>query len=59
MNYSKKDRAMRLNIQADSFNIVEKLRTDINQKGLSAELLSSNAIEEKFQARLRISTGER
>lgn len=55
VNYSNKDRLMRLNVQADSFKAVEKLRTDIVAKGLSAELLSSNAIDNKFQARLSIS----
>lgn len=55
VNYSNKDRQMGLNIQADSFNAVEKLRTEINNKGLNAELLSSNAIDNKYQARLRVS----
>lgn len=55
VNYSNKDRLMRLNVQADSFKAVEKLRTDIVAKGLHAELLSSNAIDQKFQARLSIS----
>jgi general secretion pathway protein L len=59
INYSHKERSLRINIQADSFNQVEKIRTDINAKGLFAELLSSNAIDNKFQARLRISVEPR
>lgn len=54
VSYSNKDRQMGLNVQADSFNAVEKLRTEITTKGLEAELLSSNAIDDKFQARLRV-----
>ncbi len=55
INYSNKHKSLRINVQADSFNQVEKIRTDINAKGLLAELLSSNAVEDKFQARLLIS----
>lgn len=55
INYSHKEKTMRLNIQAHSFKQVEKLRADINDKGLHAELLSSNAIDDKFQARIRVS----
>jgi hypothetical protein len=55
INYSHKEKTLRLSVQASSFNMVEKLRTDIEAKGLTAELLSSNAIDNKFQARLRIS----
>lgn len=54
INYSDKEKMLRLSVQASSFNIVEKLRADIETKGLTAELLSSNAIDDKFQARLRI-----
>lgn len=54
INYSGKERMLRLSVQAASFNIVEKLRADMEAKGLIAELLSSNAIDNKFQARLRI-----
>lgn len=57
INYSNKEKALRLNVQANSFNQVEKLRLEIVTKGLDAELLSSNAIENKFQARLRVSLG--
>jgi general secretion pathway protein L len=55
INYNHKEKILRLSVQASSFNLVEKLRTDIEAKGLAAELLSSNAIDNKFQARLRIS----
>ena len=54
INYSHKEQELRVNIQADSFNMVEKLRVEINQQGLNAELLSSNAKDNQYQARLRI-----
>ena len=55
INYNHKEATLRLSVQANSFQVVEKLRTDIEEKGLVAELLSSNAVDNKFQARLRIS----
>lgn len=55
INYNNKEKSLRLNIQADSFNIIEKLRTELNTKSIAAELLSSNAVDDKFQARLRVS----
>jgi general secretion pathway protein L len=55
INYNHKEATLRLSVQAGSFQVVEKLRTDIEEKGLVAELLSSNAVDNKFQARLRIS----
>lgn len=54
INYSRKDQSMTLSLQANSFNEIEQLRTQITQSGLSAELLSSNAVNDKYQARLRI-----
>jgi general secretion pathway protein L len=54
INYMHKEQTLRLSVQANSFNMVEQLRTNIEAKGLTAELLSSNAIDNKFQARLRI-----
>lgn len=59
LNYSNKEKSLRLNVQASSFNLVEKLRADIDAKGLFVELLSSNAIDDKFQARLRVSLEKR
>jgi type II secretory pathway component PulL len=55
INYSHKEKILRLSVQASSSNIVDKLRADIEEKGLTAELLNSNAVDNKFQARLRIS----
>ncbi|MGS2718577.1 type II secretion system protein GspL [Eionea flava] len=54
INYKHKEKTLRLSVQANTFNIVEQLRESIEAKGLRAELLSSNAIDNKFQARLRI-----
>ena len=59
VSYSHKEKLMRINVQVDSFNIVEKLRTDIINRGLFAKFLSSNVIDEKFQAHLRISAREK
>lgn len=54
INYKHKEKTLRLSVQANTFNLVEQLRESIEKKGLRAELLSSNAIDNKFQARLRI-----
>lgn len=59
VNYSHKEKAVRLNIQADSFGQLESFRTELKNKGLLAELLGSNAVEDKFQARLRIQLEEK
>jgi len=59
VNYSHKDQSMRINVQAESFNRLEKLRSDIVAQGLYAELLSSNAVDNKFQARLSVSKEKR
>ncbi len=59
VNYSHKDQSMRINVQAESFNRLEQLRSDIVAQGLYAELLSSNAVDNKFQARLSISKEKR
>lgn len=54
LNYSNRERALRVNIQAKSFNGVEQFRQQLSQQGINAELQSSNAAAEGFQARLRI-----
>lgn len=54
INYKHKEKTLRLSVQANTFNVVEQLREKIEVTGLSAELLSSNAIDNTFQARLRI-----
>lgn len=59
INYSHKEKAIRLNIQAGSFGQLESVRTELKNKGLLAELLESNAVDDKFQARLRIQLEEK
>ncbi len=59
INYNNKNRQMSINVQANSFNDVEKLRSEIASKGLNAQLLSSNAVDDKYQARLRIELGDK
>ena len=55
VNYSDKDKSLRMSVQADSFSRIENLRNAIAEKNLNAELLSSNAIDDQYQARLRVS----
>ncbi len=54
LNYSNREQALRINIKAKSFNGVEQFRQQLDQQGINAELQSSNAADEGFQARLRI-----
>ncbi len=54
INYSDKDKSLRMSVQADSFDRIEGLRKAMIEKGLEEELLSSNAIDDQYQARLRI-----
>lgn len=54
LNYSNREQALRINIQADSFNGVEQFRQRLDQQGVNAELQSSNAVGDGFQARLKI-----
>ncbi|MGH1438931.1 MAG: type II secretion system protein GspL [Cellvibrionaceae bacterium] len=54
LNYSNREQALRINIKADSFNGVEQFRQQLDQQGVNAELQSSSAVGEGFQARLKI-----
>lgn len=54
LNYSHRDAALRVNIKAKSFNNIEQLRQQLGGQGVQAELQSSNAVDEGFQARLLI-----
>lgn len=55
IQYSADTSEINLNLQANAFNSIEQVRTNIEQKGLKAELLSSSAQGEIFSARLKIS----
>ena len=55
IQYSADTSEINLNLQANAFNAIEQVRTNIEQKGLKAELLSSSAQGEIFSARLKIS----
>ncbi|MBX2808988.1 MAG: hypothetical protein KTR20_10195 [Cellvibrionaceae bacterium] len=57
VNYSHRERALRINIKAASFNGIEQFRQQLSQQGVQAQLQSSNAVDEGFQARLRIILG--
>ncbi len=54
VNYSHQDQSMRIGIQVQSFGVIDQLKTQLINKGLDTELLSSNAVDDVFQARLRI-----
>jgi len=57
INYNDKGDEMRLNIVAENFEGVEKLRSRINETGLEAVMESSSAQGNRVSARLRV--GER
>lgn len=59
LNYSNREQILRINIKADSFSGVEQLRQALDKQGVIAELQSSNATDDGFQARLKISMRER
>lgn len=54
LNYSNREQALRINIKANTFNGVEQFRQQLDQQGVNAELQSSSAVGEGFQARLKI-----
>ncbi len=54
LNYSNREQILRINVRADSFNGVEQLRQALDKQDVSAELQSSNATDNGFQARLKI-----
>lgn len=54
LNYSYRDQSLRVNVKAKSFNDIEQLRQRLGGQGVQAELQSSNAVDEGFQARLLI-----
>jgi general secretion pathway protein L len=54
LNYSNREQSLRINIKADSFNGVEQFRQSLDQQGVKAELQSSSASGDGFQARLKI-----
>lgn len=54
LNYSNRDQALRVNVKAQSFNNIEQLRQQLDGQGVQAELQSSNAVDDGFQARLLI-----
>lgn len=57
INYNDKGGEMRLNILAEDFEAVERVREEINKAGLQAVMESSSAQGDKVRARLRV--GER
>lgn len=57
ISYSARNQELSLNVRADTFNAIERLRSEINQRGLAAELLSASAQGDSHSARLKVSAG--
>lgn len=57
ISYSARNHELNLNVRADTFNAIERLRSEINQRGLEAELLSASAQGDSHSARLKVSAG--
>jgi len=57
ISYSARNYELNLNVRADTFNAIERLRSEINQRGLEAELLSASAQGDSHSARLKVSAG--
>jgi len=57
ISYSADDHEMNLSVRAGTFNAIESLRSEINQRGLAAELLSASAQGDSHSARLKVSAG--
>jgi type II secretion system protein L len=55
LSYSNREQVFRINIKVDSFSVVEQLRQTLEKQDVIGELQSSNAIDNGFQARLKIS----
>jgi general secretion pathway protein L len=54
LNYSHREKSLRINVKAESFNGIEQFRQKLEEQGVTAELQNSSAATEGFQARLRI-----
>lgn len=57
ISYASRTDELSLNVRASTFNAIESLRGDIQQRGLQAELLSASAQGDSHSARLRVSGG--
>ncbi len=55
--YSQDNRELQLNLEAEDFSLLEDLRSDITQRGLTAELLRVSAQGDIHQARMRVVEG--
>lgn len=55
--YSQDNRELQLNLEADDFSLLEAVRTDIAERGLTAELLRVSAQGDVHQARMRVVEG--
>jgi len=54
MNYNDQRHELRLQLQADSFNLIEQLRAKLEQRGMTAKLMNSSVSKGKHRARLQI-----
>lgn len=54
LNYDHNEQVIRINVSANSFATLEQFRQSMINQGLTAELQSSNAARDGYQARFRI-----
>jgi type II secretion system protein L len=54
MNYNDERHELRLQLQADSFNLIEQLRAKLELQGMTATLMNSSVSKGKHRARLQI-----
>ncbi len=57
ISYASRSGELSLNVRAETFNAIESLRTDIQDRGLQAELLSASAQGSSHTARLKVTGG--
>lgn len=57
VSYSARSGELSLNVRAQTFNAIETLRSQMQESGLEAELLSSSAQGDTHSARLKVSGG--
>lgn len=57
ISYASRSGELSLNVRAETFNAIESLRTDIQERGLQAELLSASAQGSSHTARLKVTGG--
>lgn len=57
ISYASRNNELSLNVRANTFNAIETLRSEIQERGMEAELLSASAQGDSHSARLRVIRG--